>query len=177
LLTWIRIYVFGSAAYLTALAVTVFIIYLMSPPVSNAVQGGFFVAAFFTGAIFGGLSLVFSDITEGFGCLLGGFCLSMWFLSLKSGGLISSTAGRAIFIGCFSAGGFSLSFSHHTRNYGLIASIAFSGATATILGIDCLSCAGLKEFWLYIWGELQARFRLLNTDVGSFERQRVPLEH
>jgi hypothetical protein len=35
----------------------------------------------------------------------------------------------------------------------------------------------LKEFWLYIWGELQARFRLLNTDVGSFERQRVPLEH
>jgi hypothetical protein len=56
-----------------------------------------------------------------------------------------------------SAGGYSLSFSHHTRNYGLIVSIAFSGATATILGIDCLSRAGLKEFWLYLWGELHSR--------------------
>ncbi|KZM19501.1 uncharacterized protein EKO05_0003032 [Ascochyta rabiei] len=145
------VYVFGSAAYLTALAVTVLIVYLMNPPVSNGVQGAFFVAAFFTGIIFGAISLVFPDITEGFGCLLGGFCLSMWFLCLKSGGLITSVTGRAIFIGCMSAGGYCLSFSHHTRNYGLIASIAFSGATATILGIDCLGCAGLKEFWLYLW--------------------------
>jgi hypothetical protein len=169
MLTQNRVYVFGSAAYLTALAVTVLIIYLMSPPVSNAVQGGFFVAAFFTGAIFGGLSLVFADITEGFGCLLGGFCLSMWLLSLKSGGLISSTAGRAIFIGCFSAGGFSLSFSHHTRNYSLIASIAFSGATATILGIDCLSRAGLKEFWLYLWGKSHMHSKQLGANSHSFE--------
>ena len=125
----------------------------MSPPVANAIQGAFFVAAFVTGVIFGVLSLVFSDITEGFGCLLGGFCLSMWFLSLRDGGLITSTTGRAIFIGCMSAGGFSLSFSHYTRSHGLIASIAFSGATATILGIDCLAGAGWKEFWLYLWSK------------------------
>jgi hypothetical protein len=124
----------------------------MSPPVSDAVQGAFFVAAFFTGIIFGGLSLVFSDITDGLGCLLGGFCLSMWFLSLKEGGLITSSAGRAIFIGVMSFAGFSLSFSHYTRNYGLIVSISFAGATITMLGIDCLSCAGWKEFWLYLWG-------------------------
>lgn len=147
------IYVFGSAAYLTTLAVTVLIVYLMGPPVSNAIQGAFFVAAFVTGVIFGALSLVFSDITEGFGCLLGGFCLSMWFLSLRAGGLIQSSTGRAIFIGCMSAGGYSLSFSHYTRNYGLIGSIAFSGATATILGIDCLASAGWKEFWLYLWSK------------------------
>ena len=118
-LTSDRVYVFGSAAYLSALAVTVLIVYLMNPPVSNGIQGAFFVAAFFTGVIFGAVSLVFSDITEGFGCLLGGFCLSMWFLCLKSGGLITSVTGRAIFIGCMSAGGYCLSFSHHTRNYGL----------------------------------------------------------
>lgn len=144
---------FGSAAYLTALAVSVLIVYLMSPPVSDAVQGAFFVAAFITGVIFGVLSLVFSDITDGFGCLLGGFCLSMWFLSLKDGSLISSTTGRAIFIGCMSAGGYSLSFSRHTRNYGLIGSISFSGATAAMLGIDCLASSGLKEFWLYTWSK------------------------
>lgn len=159
-----RIYVSGSAAYLTTLAVTVLIVYLMSPPVSNAIQGAFFVAAFFTGVIFGVLSLVFSDITEGFGCLLGGFCLSMWFLSLKDGGLIESATGRAIFIGCMSAGGYSLSFSHYTRNYGLIAAIAFSGATAAILGIDCLSGAGWKEFWLYLWN-LNDNVFPLNTDT------------
>jgi hypothetical protein len=159
--------VFGSAAYLTALAVTVLIVYLMNPPVSDGVQGAFFVAAFFTGVIFGVLSLVFADITEGFGCLLGGFCLSMWFLSLKDGGLIPSSTGRAIFIGCMSAGGYSLSFSHYTRNYGLIASISFSGATATMLGIDCLSRAGWKEFWLYLWS--------LNDDIFPLDTNTYPL--
>jgi hypothetical protein len=139
----------------------------MNPPVSDGIQGAFFVAAFFTGLIFGVLSLVFSDITEGFGCLLGGFCLSMWFLSLKSGGLISSSTGRAIFIGCMSAGGYSLSFSHYTRNYGLIASISFSGATATILGIDCLARAGWKEFWLYLWS--------LNDDIFPLNTNTYPL--
>jgi len=163
-LTLGRIYVSGSAAYLTALAVTVLIIYLMNPPVSNGVQGAFFVAAFITGVIFGVLALVFADITEGFGCLLGGFCLSMWLLSLKDGGLISSSTGRAIFIGCMSAGGYSLSFSHYTRNYGLIGSISFSGATATMLGIDCLSRAGWKEFWLYLWA-LNADAFPLNTNT------------
>lgn len=154
----------------------------MNPPVSNGVQGAFFVAAFFTGLIFGAVSLVFPDITEGFGCLLGGFCLSMWFLCLKSGGLISSVTGRAIFIGCMSAGGYCLSFSHYTRNYGLIASIAFSGATATILGIDCLSRAGIKEFWLYLWGTLHSpnhRTKLtckaLNDDVFPLNTDTYPI--
>lgn len=177
-LTRSRIYVFGSAAYLTALAVTVLIVYLMSPPVANAIQGAFFVAALVTGVIFGVLSLVFSDITEGFGCLLGGFCLSMWFLSLRDGGLIASATGRAIFIGCMSAGGYSVSFSHYTRTYGLIVSIAFSGATATILGIDCLAGAGWKEFWLYLWSKPKTPRLLLPTaNLTRPQRQCIPSTH
>lgn len=148
-----RIYISASAAYLAALAVTVLIVYLMSPPVSKAVQGAFFVAAFLTGALFGALALIFSDLTEGLGCLLGGYCLSMWFLSLKEGGLITSTGGRAIFIGCMSVAGYALSFSHYTRTYGLIGSISFSGATIAMLGVDCFSRAGWKEFWLYLWSK------------------------
>ncbi|KAF1832797.1 hypothetical protein BDW02DRAFT_410562 [Decorospora gaudefroyi] len=161
------VYISGSAAYLSALAVTVLIVYLMNPPVSNAIQGAFLVAAFFTGLFFGVLSLVFSDITEGFGCALGGFCLSMWFLSLKDGGLITSGTGRSIFIGSMAAAGYSLSFSHYTRNYGLIASIAFSGATAAILGIDCLAGSGWKEFWLYLWN--------LNDDVFPLNTNTYPV--
>ncbi|KAF2463729.1 uncharacterized protein BDR25DRAFT_245067 [Lindgomyces ingoldianus] len=158
------LYIFFSSAYLTSLSVTVLIVYLMSPPVTDAVQGAFFVAAFFSGLIFGALSLVFSDITDGLGCMLGGFCLSMWFLTLKEGGLIASTTGRAIFIGAMSFAGFSLSFSHYTRTYGLIFSISFSGATITVLGIDCLSRAGWKEFWLYLWG-LNSNTFPLNTNT------------
>ena len=125
----------------------------MSPPVTDAVQGAFFVAAFISGLIFGALSLVFTDITDGLGCLLGGFCVSMWFLTLKEGGLISSTTGRAIFIACMSFAAFCLSFSHYTRTYGLIVCISFAGATIAVLGIDCFSRAGLKEFWLYLWSK------------------------
>jgi hypothetical protein len=125
----------------------------MSPPVKNSIQGAFFVAAFVSGLMFGALSLVFADITDGLGCLLGGYCLSMWFLCLKEGGLIESSTGRAIFIACMSFAGFSLSFSHYTRTYGLIVCISFAGATVTVLGIDCLSRAGLKEFWLYLWSK------------------------
>ncbi|KAF2446416.1 hypothetical protein P171DRAFT_259446 [Karstenula rhodostoma CBS 690.94] len=161
------IYVFGSAAYLASLAVTVLVVYLMSPPVSNAVQGAFFVAAFFTGMLFGALALIFTDLTEGLGCLLGGYCVSMWFLSLREGGLITSTAGRAIFIGCMSVAGFCLSFSHLTRSYGLIGAISFSGATIAMLGVDCFSRAGWKEFWLYLWN--------LNPDVFPLNTTTYPL--
>lgn len=125
----------------------------MNPPVTDAVQGAFFIAAFVPALLAAGVAYIFRDITEGLGCLLGGFCLSMWFLVLRSGGLITSTTGRAIFISVFSAVGWALSFSHYTRTYALIGCISFAGATATVLGIDCFSRAGLKEFWLYLWCE------------------------
>lgn len=140
-----------STAYLFSLAVTVLIIYVMHPPVSNAIQGAYLVAIVMTGLIFGGIAVVFADVTEGLGCLIGGFTLSMWFLVLKADGLITSTAGRAIFIGCFTAATFGLYISHHTRPYGLIGSTSFAGATAIVLGVDMFSRAGLKEFWVYIW--------------------------
>lgn len=129
----------------------------MHPPITNAVQGAFFVAAFVTGMIFGGGSVIFADVTEGLGCLLGGYSLAMWFLVLTPGGLIKSTAGKAIFIACFTLGTFGFYVSHWTRAYGLIGAISFAGATVVVLGIDCFSRAGLKEFWLYIWGEFLMR--------------------
>lgn len=148
-----RLHVFFSTAYLFSLAVTVLIEYVMHPPISNGIQGAYFVAACATGAVFGAVAIVFADVTEGLGCFLGGFCLSMWFLVLKPGGLISTTAGKAIFIACFTVGTFALYISHYTRPYGLIGSTSFAGATVVILGVDCFSRAGLKEFWLYLWSE------------------------
>ncbi len=138
---------------LTTWSSKVLVIYLMKPPVPNAIQGAYLVAAFFTGIIFGALALIFTEVTEGLGCMLGGFCISMWFLCLRAGGLIHSSSGRAIFIAVVTAVAYSLSFSHYTRNQGLIVTTSFAGATAAVLGIDCVSRAGLKELWLYLWSK------------------------
>jgi hypothetical protein len=73
-----RLQIFLSTAYLASLATTVLILYVMNPPVSNAIQGAYVVATVITGFIVGGLAVVFPEVTEGLGCLLGGFCLSMW---------------------------------------------------------------------------------------------------
>lgn len=161
------IHVFLSTAYLASLAVVVLIVYVCKPPVSDAIQGAYFVGILMSGLIFGGGALVFKDITEGLGCLLGGFCLSMWFLTLKSGGLITSTGGKAIFIAAFCVVCWSLSFSHYTRDYSLIFSTAFGGATSLVLGIDCFSRGGLKEFWVYIWA--------LNDDLFPLDTNTYPI--
>jgi hypothetical protein len=145
------LHIYLSAAYLSSLSIVVLILYVMNLPVSDAVQGAYVVAAAMTGLILGGGALVFPELTEGLACLLGGFCVSMWLLVLKPGGLLTSTTTKAIFIAAFTVAGFSTSFSHYTRPYGLIGGISFGGATVLVLGIDCYSLAGLKEFWAYLW--------------------------
>ncbi|TPX09772.1 uncharacterized protein E0L32_008963 [Thyridium curvatum] len=146
---WLHTYF--STAFLASLGTTVLIVYVMTPPVSPAIQGAYVVAVVLTGAILGGAAIVFKEITEGLGCFLGGFSLSMWLLSLKDGGLVTGTGAKVGFIAAFSLAAFALYFSHYTRERGLIVCISFAGATVTVLGIDAFSRAGLKEFWAYIW--------------------------
>ncbi len=109
------------------------------------------MAAVMTGAVFGGGSLIFKDFTEGFAGLLGGFCFSMWLLVFKPGGLVTNSAGRGIFIGVLCIVGWALVWSPYTKPYALIGATSFSGSSALVLGIDCFTRAGLKEFWFYIW--------------------------
>ncbi len=101
------------------------------------------------------------------GCLLGGFCFAMWLLTLQAGGLLLETGPKAALIAAFTLGAFALYFSHWTRTYGMIACGSFAGATATVLGIDCYSRAGLKEFWAYLWA--------LNTDLFPLGTVTYPL--
>ncbi|PHH66116.1 hypothetical protein CDD81_179 [Ophiocordyceps australis] len=145
------VHTFFSTAYMTALGIAVLIMYVMSVPVSNAVQGGFVVAVVVSGCLVGAASMFFKELTEGLGCALGGFCISMWLLCLVPGGLLHPVAAKAIFIAAFTVVGFALYFSRWTRDWALIILISFAGATISVLGIDCFSRAGLKEFWVYIW--------------------------
>ncbi|KAF4957566.1 hypothetical protein FGADI_3034 [Fusarium gaditjirri] len=145
------IHTFFSTAFAASLGVAVLVVYVMKSEVSDALQGGYVVAAVISGCVLGGASMFFREITEGLGCALGGFCISMWLLCLVPGGLLGTVVAKAIFIACFTLGGFAFYFSHYTRDWALILMIAFSGATVTVLGIDCFSRAGLKEFWAWVW--------------------------
>lgn len=149
------LYSFFGVMYLISLAVLVLIVYCMNPPVSDPVQGAYLVGIILSGCLCGGVGLIFRDLVDGVGCLLGGFCFSMWFLTLKDGGTITSSVGKAIFIGAFTVLVGATAVTKRTRRWGLIASLPFSGATATVLGIDCFSKAGLKEFWIYLWSRLK----------------------
>lgn len=161
------LYTFVSTAFLTGLAATALIIYVMILPVSSPIQGAYVVAVVCTGAIFGGLAILFGEITECLGCLLGGFCLSMWLLALRPGGLVNGNVAKVAFIATFTFAGLCLYFTKWTRSYGLIACISFSGATASVLGIDCFSRAGLKEFWAYLWA--------VNDDLFPFGVATYPM--
>ncbi|RSL90496.1 hypothetical protein CEP51_000730 [Fusarium floridanum] len=145
------VHTFFSTAFSAALGVTVLIVYVMKPEVSDGLQGGYVVAVVLSGCLLGAASMFFREITEGLGCALGGFCVSMWLLCLVPGGLLGPVASKAIFIACFTLGGFVFYFSHYTRDWALILMISFSGATVTVIGIDAFSRAGLKEFWAYVW--------------------------
>lgn len=147
---------FLSTALLMALGCEVLIFYLMHPPVPVAIQAAYLIAGVAGGLLLGGLSLIFKEVSEGFGCVLGGFCFAMWLLVLSPGGLITNKVGKIILIAVLCALGYATYISRFTRVYGLIVCTSFAGATAFVLGIDCFSRAGLKEFWLYIWGTLTA---------------------
>jgi hypothetical protein len=58
--------------------VTVLIVYVMNPPVIDAIQGAYVTAAIITGCVIGGLAVIFPEVTEGLGCFLGGICIAMW---------------------------------------------------------------------------------------------------
>ncbi len=144
----------------------------MKPRVSAGVQVAFVIAAVATGAVVGGLSLIFQEATSRLGGLLGGFCLGMWLLCLREDGLFRGRIGRSVLIAVFCLAGFALTFIPYTRTHGMIAMISFAGATVAVLGIDCFSRAGLKEFWLYIWGEstAEASFVEMAHHLLTFDR-------
>lgn len=145
------VHTFFSTAYLAALGIAVLIVYVMSVPVSTALQGGYVAAIILSSSAIGVGSIFFKELTEGLGCALGGFCVSMWLLTLIPGGLLKPIPSKAIFMSAFTLVAFAFYFSRYTRDWALISMISFSGATVVVLGIDCFSRAGLKEFWAYVW--------------------------
>lgn len=130
------------------------------------------------------------DAAEPGAALLGGFAVAMWLLSLSPRGLVTAGPARVAFValmsvaglvtGCVSFGPASGRAGGKTwrrilgcrwrRSWGLAGGSAFAGATAAVLGVDCLSAAGWKEMWVWLWGVNDGLFIVSGTSSYPLTR-------
>ncbi|CAE6480195.1 unnamed protein product [Rhizoctonia solani] len=135
----------------------------INPP-SKAVRGMFLLASAVAGVVGGGLGIFFWKHTKYFIGAWGGFALALWIQCFREGGLIRQIAYRWIFyVGC-AVVGFILCTIPKIHYNILLISTAVVGASATILGVDCFSTAGLKEF--YVWNLGFMRMFPVFYDIG-----------
>jgi hypothetical protein len=78
--------------------------------------------------------------------------ISLFILSLKSNSLIQAAGLRWVLILASSSIGFVLATIPLLTIHVTLFATAAMGAAAVVLGIDCFTTGGLKEFWLYIIG-------------------------
>lgn len=143
----------------------VLVVDVMSVPdqgISDRDQGGYLALIVLPGIAIGAfLQWYVGWLARRAGCVVGGFCMAMWIETLCPGGLIKTSGMTALLIGVMCVVSVGLSIPMLKRWAELVYMIfsAFAGSTALVLGIDCFSRAGLKEFWIYTW-------RMLNPDCG-----------
>ncbi|KAM6498393.1 protein of unknown function (DUF4203) domain containing protein [Amanita muscaria] len=120
----------------------------VNPP-SKTLLGMFVLASSIAGIAGGAIAIFFwKGARYGIGAW-GGFSLALWVQCFHDGGVIRPLGFRWIlYIGC-AVLGFTLSTIPKIHYHVLLLSTAFMGSSAFMLGIDCYTTAGLKEF--YIW--------------------------
>ncbi|KAG8741036.1 hypothetical protein FRC10_003420 [Ceratobasidium sp. 414] len=135
----------------------------INPP-SRVVRGMFLLASAVAGVIGGGLSIFFWKHTKYFIGAWGGFALALWIQCFREGGVIRPVGFRWIFYVACAVVGFILCTIPRIHYNILLISTALVGASATILGVDCFTTAGLKEF--YIWNLGFMRLFPVFHDIG-----------
>ncbi|KAK6008827.1 hypothetical protein QM012_000730 [Aureobasidium pullulans] len=170
----IRLYMFLSCAYLASICITVLIVYVMTVSddnVSDGIQGAYLVAIVLPGVILGGVLQQYVQwLAKRSGCIVGGFCMAMWIEVLCPGGLITSSSMLALFVALMCLAALAPSFLKKTKEPAYMVFSAFSGTTALVLGIDCYSRAGLKEFWVYTWQFHRVKLFGFGTTTYSLTR-------
>lgn len=120
----------------------------VNPP-SQTIRGMFVLACSVAGIAGGAIAIFFWKAARYCIGAWGGLAFAWWIQCFHNGGLISSVGLRWIlYIGC-AVIGFVLSTIPKVHYHILLISTAFVGASALMLGIDCYTTAGLKEF--YVW--------------------------
>ncbi|KAA1106750.1 hypothetical protein PGTUg99_019065 [Puccinia graminis f. sp. tritici] len=119
---------------------------------SNVVQGVFVLVSVILAIGAGAMGVIFWKGTRFIVGAGGGFVISLFILSLHNDSIIKPIGLRWILIlGCISIGFVLATIPAITIHVTLFATAAM-GAAVVVLGIDCFTTGGLKEFWLYIVG-------------------------
>jgi len=119
---------------------------------STAIQGVFVLACLISAIAAGAVAVIFWKGTRFLVGAGGGFVLSLFILSLKTNSLIEAAGLRWVVILLSSSLGFVLATIPRLTIHVTLLATAAMGAAAVVLGIDCFTTAGLKEFWLFILG-------------------------
>lgn len=119
----------------------------VNPP-SVKLEGLFFLACVVAGIAGGGIAIFFWKGARYFVGCWGGFALALYIQCMHDGGVIKPLGFRWLFYIAVAAVGFIASTFPRLHYPVLLVSTAFVGSTAVILGVDCLSTAGLKEFYV-----------------------------
>lgn len=120
----------------------------INPP-NNTLQGMFVLASAVAGIMGGAFTIFFWKATKYFIGAWGGFAFGLWIQCFKSGGLITPVGMRWILYIVCSVVAFVLCTIPRIHWHMLLVATAFVGSSAFILGVDCYTTAGLKEF--YVW--------------------------
>ncbi|KAF9244596.1 hypothetical protein BU15DRAFT_85976 [Melanogaster broomeanus] len=120
----------------------------INPP-NNTLQGMFVLSSAVAGIMGGAFTIFFWKATKYFIGAWGGFAFGLWIQCFRNGGLISSVGLRWILYIACGVVAFVLCTIPKLHWHMLLLATAFVGSSAFILGVDCYSTAGLKEF--YVW--------------------------
>lgn len=120
----------------------------INPP-NNTLQGMFVLASAVAGIMGGAFTIFFWKATKYFIGAWGGFAFGLWIQCFKNGGLITPVGMRWILYIACSVVAFVLCTIPKIHWHMLLVATAFVGSSAFILGVDCYTTAGLKEF--YVW--------------------------
>ncbi|KAG8898867.1 hypothetical protein FRB99_007090 [Tulasnella sp. 403] len=121
-------------------------------PPTVKLQGLFLLSSAVAGIVGGGIFIFFWKAARHVLGAWGGFAFGLWIQSFHTGGLIKSVGFRwFLYIGLAAVGFIASTFppAHYSV---MLLSTAFVGASALVLGVDCFSTAGLKEFYMWNLG-------------------------
>ncbi|KZS93098.1 hypothetical protein SISNIDRAFT_486029 [Sistotremastrum niveocremeum HHB9708] len=123
----------------------------INPP-STKLRGLFVLSCGVAGIAGGGVSVLFWSQAKYFIGGLGGFAFGLWLQAFRSGGIIRPIAFRWIMYIACTVVGFILCTIPKLHYQILLISTSIVGATVFMLGVDCFTTAGLKEFYVYNLG-------------------------